>query len=767
MLTSKAKWNFIKSEKDKHSTSLIDILLQQRGVQTEEEIKKFLQPNVTDLICPSNLAMIDVAAKRVHRAIENAEKILVFGDYDADGVCSTALLMQALQELGATCEYYIPNRFTEGYGPNEQAFNVAYENGTKLIITVDTGIASVHEASIAKELGMDLIITDHHEIQTEVPDAFAIIHPKYSPAYAFKDLAGVGVAFKFAQYLLGYFPKHLLDLVAIGTIADLVPLIEENRILAYYGLRSLTATENIGLQALKNICTIDGTVTEEDVGFVIAPRLNAVGRLQSANLVVQLLMTVDQQEALEIAKEINTLNQQRQQIVAKIVKEAEQMLGDEQQNGIIIVYKEGWNEGVLGIVASRLVQKYDRPAMVLTLKKETSELKGSARSIPAFDLFQNCMKIRQLFTHFGGHSQAAGMTFPTANVQQIKDKLNEQIQMQLNEDDFKQVICINKTIQLSDINETLVNDIYKLAPFGMKNPKPVFHLKEIPAQMKQMGTTKNHLKLQFKHNEQWMDGVGFQKGSLYYRIAEHTPVSIVGELGINEWNGNKKLQMIIQDISVDEWQLFDHRGRNNRTEISSYLIPGKRHLLIGNQSYSQYDYMEQITYETNVETLPMFDVIFIFDLPPSFDVLKAIIQKTNPTVIHVNYYVQTSTYLGAFPDRSAFKWLYALLVKRKQIDLNKDQTYIMKYKGWSQDRISFIVNVFLELGFVTMQNNIIKIATNIKQQQLNDSKLYRQHLLQSEIEKELYYSNYQQLKNWFSQCLASVEFPEEEVVYGI
>ncbi|WP_337445694.1 single-stranded-DNA-specific exonuclease RecJ [Ornithinibacillus scapharcae] len=334
MLQSKSNWNFLKLQE--HTTLIEDEevklspvikeLLIQRGIKTSEEIQKFLSPSLEDLINPEQLASMDIARDRVIRAIQNREKILVFGDYDADGVTSTTILIKALQELGAECDFYIPNRFTEGYGPNEAAFRRAYDDGFQLIITVDTGIASVHEAKVAKEIGLDLIITDHHEPQDELPEALAIIHPKCSPDYSFKELAGAGVAFKFAQALLGYFPEQFLDLVVIGTIADLVPLVGENRILAYYGLRKLSVTRREGLLALKKQCKLEGNVTEEDIGFLIGPRLNAVGRLQDADLAVQLLMSDDREEAEQLAEMVQQLNVERQQIVASIVKEVEEQV---------------------------------------------------------------------------------------------------------------------------------------------------------------------------------------------------------------------------------------------------------------------------------------------------------------------------------------------------------------------------------------------------------------------------------------------------------
>lgn len=770
MLKSKAKWHFSEFE-TKHSigkdaSTIVKDILKERGLKTDKEIQQFLHPSKDQLISPCKLHNIDIAKKRIDQAIRNKEKILIYGDYDADGVCSTAILLKALRELGAVCDYYIPNRFSEGYGLNESAFYLAHDKGIKLIITVDTGISALSEAELAKKLGIDLIITDHHEVQEKLPAAFAVIHPKISSAYPFKDLAGVGVAFKLAQYVLGYFPEHLLDLVAIGTIADLVPLLEENRVLSYFGLRQLSKTNNFGLQALKEICSIHGKTVEEDIGFLIAPRLNAVGRLQDASLAVELLMAEHLSKAKEIANEINQLNQERQQIVNEMIDEIEQMVVVNEETGVIIVYKSGWNEGVLGIAASRLVQKYMRPAIVLTLKEETLELKGSARSISSFDLFHHCMQIRDLFTEFGGHSQAAGMTFPLKHLEVIQSELDRMIFSSL-KNDFRPTITIHKTIGLTDINEELVLEINKMAPFGTKNPKPVFHLREVPYQVRQIGTTNNHLKMYFKQNEKLIESIGFHMGNLFYQIAKQTPVSIIGKLGINEWNGNRKVQILVDDMRIDEFQLFDFRGRSKAKDISPYILPDRSHLLVAKEPllrFEGYKELKQITYGTPIDTLQKVDAIFLLDLPPNLKILKEIIQKTKPNLIHCYYYVENSVYFNYPIDRESFKWVYAVLMKKQKIDLYSDLPLIMKQKGWTKERILFILKVFMELGFIKKENSKIFLNKNVQKRDLHESKLYQKQLLQTEIEKTLYFSSYPQLKKWFEDCLHNEESPSEEAV---
>lgn len=773
MLRSKSNWKFTNAEEleapileDPSFSPIVRKLLLQRGITTEKAAKQFLSPDLNDLHDPSKLSMIDKAKERIYQAIENNEKILVFGDYDADGITSTTVLLKALDELGATCDFYIPNRFTEGYGPNEAAFQAAYDQGFSLIITVDCGIASVKEAEWAKRHQIDLIITDHHEPQKELPDAYAIIHPKCSPDYPFQELAGVGVAFKLAEYLLGYFPEHLLEFTAIGTIADLVPLVDENRILAFHGLRALTNTKTIGLKALKQVSGIEGNVTEDDVGFSIGPRLNSVGRLQDARLAVQMLLSENREEAIAIANEIDALNEERKQIVKEIVSEAELEIDSDEKEGVIIVAKEGWNEGVLGIVASRLVQKYGRPAIVLTLKPEEGLAKGSARSIPAFDLFQNCMEVKDCFTHFGGHSQAAGMTLPMDHIEFLRKHLSNRIKEQLSENDYKQEIEIAGELTVSDIDEDLIASINKLAPFGMSNPKPIFLMKEVPREAKQIGSERNHLKLQFQTEHNRLEAIGFGFGYLEPLLTPSTPVMIVGELGINEWNGIRKPQIVVQDAAIEEWQLFDARGKKSQ-DLAQYMDVYDKHVVLSKEAFMSHPKVMYITYDETPEKLEPMDALYIYELPEDLHQLKRFIQLAQPKNIHVCYHVEESAYLASFPKREEFVWLYSVIRKQKTLDLNKHLGTIQKLRGWSEERVKFISQVFFELGFVRIENGMITINPNPAKRDLKDSRTYQQRLQQIEVEKTLYYSNYDQLKNWFQQCMDEVETAKEGVTNGL
>ncbi|MDX8047679.1 single-stranded-DNA-specific exonuclease RecJ [Gracilibacillus sp. S3-1-1] len=773
MLESQSNWIFTYNDKDGVDTEnlqnvnvspVVKRLLLQRGIETVEEATNFLNPSLEQLHNTSDFSQIDKAISRVKQAIEHGESILVYGDYDADGVTSTTVMVEALRESGAMCDYYIPNRFTEGYGPNEEAFREAHRQGFQLIITVDNGIAGIDEVAVANELGVDVIITDHHEVQERLPEAFAIIHPKCSENYPFKELAGVGVAFKFAEHLLGYFPKQFLDLVVIGTIADLVPLKDENRVLVHKGLQALSRSERKGIKALKKLCKIEGNVTEEDIGFRIAPRLNAVGRLQDANLAVDLLITEDSEEAEELAEYVQELNTERQKIVADITKEATDMFeASDSDKRVIIVAKEGWNQGVLGIVASKLVQTYYRPAIVLSIDSETNNAKGSARSIEGFDMFQNCMKHKDLFTHFGGHAQAAGMTLPLENVAELEMELDKLAKGQLTEADYKPQLTVSGSLAISEIDMELLETIDQLAPFGMANPKPLFHIEAIPTEMKQIGATKNHLKVKFVESGIQLDSIGFGFGDKATSVAKQTPIEVVGELQVNEWNGIRKPQLMIKDLAVTSWQLFDYRGvKNWSSQLDENL---DNHYFVSFQG-NDYNGLTISDKETVLSVTEPIDALYLLDLPSAVTDLQELLNKVDFKRLYVCFSTD-GDYFRSLPSREEFKWLYQLLLKRKYFDYKTDAPKLAKYKGWKLEKIKFMFQVFHELHFLTRQDELIVLADNPSKKDLAEAEVYKARKNQLELEELFIYSSYTQLKTWFSEQMNKAEIPEEEIVYGL
>ncbi|GGM30767.1 single-stranded-DNA-specific exonuclease [Paraliobacillus quinghaiensis] len=780
MLQSQTKWKFTHKQQIDQSEELADLalsptikkLLAKRNIKTNSEVSSYLQPNLNELYEPSLLDGIEKAKQRINQAIENGESILVFGDYDADGVTATAILVEALRELGAMCDYYIPNRFTEGYGPNEQAFREAKKQGFQLIITVDTGIAAIESAIVAKEIGMDLIITDHHELQESVPEALAIIHPKCSEKYPFKELAGAGVAFKLAQHLLGYFPEKLLDLVVIGTIADLVPLVDENRVLAYHGLKAISQSKRPGIQALIKICSIQDSISEEDIGFLIGPRINAVGRLQSAYPAVELLLTEDQEEADMIANQINTLNQERQQIVTEIASEAAAMVeaSPDTNKNVIVVAKEGWNQGVLGIVASKLVRTFQRPAIVLTIQNEVNRAKGSARSIPAFDLFANGMQIKESFLQFGGHSQAAGMTLEIDKVDEVRRYLNQLADQQLKPEDYQEEFEVEDSIDIDSIDIAMIHEINRLAPFGMGNPKPLFHFKAKPIEQRQIGSQKNHLKMMFRSSNTQLNGIGFGMGHLFPSISTQAEVEMVGYLQVNEWNGKKSPQVMIKDLAIQEWQLFDYRGSNlwekqvnHLSQRDSIIISFQKNTTSPGIDAQLFTF-EKIKVLEAQEDLGWIKNIVLMDLPDKTEDLEELFTFLSPEKIFACYRIQTDHFMQSSPTRDDFKWFYAMLLKRGYFHMKNELELLSKSKGWKINKIEFIIQVFSELEFVKINDGVVKPNNQVVKRDLSESDIYKQSLAQSQMEQVLYYSSYTELKTWLSSQMEQDCSVKEEIV---
>jgi single-stranded-DNA-specific exonuclease len=781
MLKSKTRWIVRKPDhqlvqtiaNELKITPLVASLLVNRGLNTVDSARYFLFSS-NQFHDPFLLKGMDVAVKRIKDAIELQEPILIFGDYDADGVSSTSVLMITLKELGANVDFYIPNRFTEGYGPNEPAFRQAHENGIKLIITVDTGISALHEANVAKELGVDLIITDHHEPGPVLPEALAIIHPKLPDSiYPFRELAGVGVAFKLAHALYGEVPEHLLEIAVIGTIADLVSLKDENRLIAKMGLEKLKVTRNVGLRAIFKLAGVDlKSINEETIGFTLAPRINAVGRLEDADLAVRLIMTDDPEEAQSLAEEMDALNKMRQSIVNSITAEAIEEVERNyptDSNKVLVIGKEGWNAGVIGIVASRLVEKFYRPTIILSFDPEKGLAKGSARSIAGFDLFKNLSTCRDILPHFGGHPMAAGMTLKMDDVAELRTTLNQLAEKQLKEEDFVPVTVLDEEILLQDINLASLDEMNLLSPFGMDNPKPKVLVNQVEiGNMKKIGSDQNHLKVLVNDNGSNLDGVGFGLGPLFDHISPSSKISLIGELSINEWNNIRKPQIFIHDIAVDSWQLFDFRGAkriNNLAETvplqnRKIILFNKDHLSkLGSNVFNETSIIEDLN---QAEALDCNDAnLVLIDFPPSKEILLNLLKGKRPARIYTYFYKESTDFFSTIPTRDHFKWFYGFLFKKGPIDLNRYGPEIAKHRGWSQETIKFMSKVFSELEFVTINNGFITLNNGAQKRDLTDSRTYQIKQAQYDLEKELLFSSFQDLKGWFDRVIQeSVEIEE-------
>jgi single-stranded-DNA-specific exonuclease len=778
MLKAKTRWNVRKPDqvlvetltKELNITPLVAQLLVNRGFHTVEDARYFLF-GTEQFHDPFLLKDMDKAVQRIKEAIETQEPILIYGDYDADGVSSTTVMMKTLTDLGAIVDFYIPNRFTEGYGPNEAAFRHAYESGFKLIITVDTGISAINEAKLAQELGVDLIVTDHHEPGPILPDCFAIIHPKLEDShYPFEELAGVGVAFKLAHALYGQVPEHLLEIAVIGTIADLVPLKDENRFIAKAGIQKLIHTNNIGLKALFKICSIDMTlITEETIGFSIGPRINAAGRLGDAAPAVHLLLSEDPTEAMELANEIDRLNRTRQTIVNEMTEEAieivEKTFSHDQK--VIVIGKENWNAGVVGIVASRLVDKYYRPTIVLTFDHEKGTAKGSARSIDGFDLFQNLSQCRDILPHFGGHTAAAGMTLNIDDVAELRRRLNDLAGDLLTDEMLIPVTKLDGEFEIQEIHLDAIKEMLLLAPFGMENPKPKVLLKDVGiSSYRKIGSEQNHLKITLEKNGFSLDSIGFGLGRIYDEVAPTSSVSVIGELSINEWNNVQKPQLFLQDISVNHWQLFDWRGNNRAVQLFKNLLVTDTKFIVFNQenqdTFTKWLSKDSITYVANEQDARNLDLnernLVLLDFPPSKEIVNNLLCGKKPGRIYPHFYKKDSAYFNTMPTREHFKWYYAFLAKKAPFDLKRFGDDLAKHRGWSKETIDFMSQVFFELNFATINNGLISLEKIAPKRDLTESNTYQQRQAQFTLEKELLYSSFHQLKDWFESIIqGSVE----------
>ncbi|MCC9940260.1 single-stranded-DNA-specific exonuclease RecJ, partial [Streptococcus agalactiae] len=503
----------------------------------------------------------DKAVNRIRRAIENNETILVYGDYDADGMTSASIMKEALDMMGAEVQVYLPNRFTDGYGPNQSVYKYFIEQqDVSLIITVDNGVAGHEAITYAQNQGVDVVVTDHHSMPADLPCAYAIIHPEHPDAnYPFPYLAGCGVAFKVACALLETIPTEMLDLVAIGTIADMVSLTDENRIMVKAGLEVMKDSERIGLQELISLSNIDlKTLNEETIGFKIAPQLNALGRLDDPNPAIELLTGFDDEESQAIAQMIDQKNEERKEIVQTIFDQAMQML--DQTKPVQVLAKENWHPGVLGIVAGRILERTGQPVIVLNI--EDGIAKGSARSVEALDIFQAFDQHRELFIAFGGHSGAAGMTLEESKVGDLSQVLCDYISKKQLDMSQKKTLTIDSELRFDELSLDTVRDFEKLAPFGMDNKKPVFLLKDFKvSQARVMGQNGAHLKLKLEQDGQALDLVAFNMGSQLQEFQQAQHLELAVTLSVNQWNGATTLQLMLEDARVDGIQLFDIRSK--------------------------------------------------------------------------------------------------------------------------------------------------------------------------------------------------------------
>lgn len=757
-------------------------LLMIRGMNTPELAQAFLQASVEQFHDPYLLDGMEASVNRIRAAIEQREPICIYGDYDADGVSSTSLMVHTMRQLGAVFDTYIPNRFKEGYGLNKDALQYLHESGTKLVVTVDTGISAVEQVEYGKSLGLDIIVTDHHEPPEIIPDAYAVINPKKpSCHYPFEMLAGVGVAFKLAHALLGEPPLHLLDLAAIGTIADLVPLVDENRLLASLGLRRMNQTRNPGLQALIKVCGLEDTqLTAGHVGFALGPRINAVGRLETAEAAVKLLTTDNPHEAVEYAQQLDDLNRERQDLVQTMTEEAIAMVEANypiEENAVLVVAKEGWNVGVVGIVASRLVERYYRPTIVLGIDPEKGTAKGSARSIVGFDLYEALTACQDLLPHYGGHTMAAGMTLPVENVQPLRERLHHLASERLTVEDFIPLTKVDLTIGLDDCSTTVVEQMEALAPFGLGNPTPLVMVENLNVEgMRKIGRDATHLKCTLKAGSTTLDAIGFGWAEAMDEITPHAKLQVVGELSINEWNGVRKPQLIIRDLAVPTRQWFDWRGKPDK-EMKWKSIANKHDALTvvfnqknyetllalggGNQEKQPPQIHWERTDDLSASMLrwDQYDTVILYDLPKNRRALARVMQAAASAKRIYCLFGEADLGMERIqvPTREQFKQLYQVLSRYPVVEHQLLDALARKLQV-KPTLLAGMLEVFIELGFVTQESTAYHLVPDSAKKALDQSKRYQEWMEEAALSTELMLSSYDSLVKLF-ESLGGMDQP--------
>ncbi|MGU8044579.1 single-stranded-DNA-specific exonuclease RecJ [Streptococcus suis] len=713
LLTGFSDEQFIKIAKKEGVDPVAAKLLYERGIHSAEELHTFLQPSLEDLHDPYLLHDMDKAVERIRRAIEDYEQILIYGDYDADGMTSASILKETLEEMGAEVQVYLPNRFTDGYGPNQSVYKYFIEQqGISLIVTVDNGVAGHEAIAYAQEMGVDVVVTDHHSMQETLPNAYAIVHPEHPDGnYPFKHLAGCGVAFKLACALLETVHADLLDLVAIGTIADMVSLTDENRVMVKYGLSLLKQTERAGLQELIKIAGIDiDSIDEETVGFQLAPRLNALGRLDDPNPAIELLTGFDDEEAHQIALMIDSKNIERKDVVQAIYDEAKTML--RRDRPVQVLAKEGWNPGVLGIVAGRLLEELQQPVIVLSI--EDGKAKGSARSVEAVDIFNALKDHQDLFIAFGGHAGAAGMTLEVDKLEELALTLTDYIIENKLDLSSKSSLVLDEELDLEELTLDTLKSFDKLAPYGMDNKKPIFYVKDVQVESaRTMGQGNAHLKLRLVKGAAGFDVVAFGKGNLALEFSQAKGLELAVTLSVNQWNGNTSLQLMLVDARVEGIQLYNIRGKQHNLPEGVPILD-----------------------MADLSNLAGADSLVLANLPENLSDLKSVFQKHDFQAVYFKNEMATPYYLDGYGSREQFAKLYKTIYQFKEFDVRYKLAELANYLKIKQPLLVKMIQIFQELGFVTITDGVMTVNADAEKREIADSQIY-QDLKKLVIEQEL------------------------------
>lgn len=750
--------------------SLIKRLLFSRGIKTDKEIYEFLHPLEMTPYDPNVFVDMEKTIERLSNAVDNNEKIVIYGDFDADGVTSTSLLYKTFKYLGADVNYFIPDRDKQGHGFDTKALvKLMTTVKPKVIISVDCGISDVEAVNFINSFKIDVIITDHHEAPEELPKAFAIINPKAPNALdenltakdieSLTSLAGVGVAFKVAQGLLKHYNKtefvyEILPFVAVGTISDIVPLIGENRYLVTKGLELISQGKHYGIKRLLESAgyKVEKGITSENIAFGVAPRINASGRLDTVEDAVKILISDNKQEIETSVISLNNFNKVRQELCQNMFLEAEEMLKQEgNRNPAIILYKPEWHIGIIGIVASKLVEKYYKPTFLMTYSEETQQFRCSARGVEGLSLYDIISANSELLDGFGGHKLAAGLYFSKekSSFEQVKSALNKTLKEMLNGQELKPFIDVDTEVYPTDINVELVEEISQMEPFGASNPSPIFAMKNLKIKEKRlMGENKDHLRLTVQSGTCEFTCVRWQMGDI--SLVPGDMIDIAFHPQINEYNGNTSVQLIIDDIHSDMLKddepqevglkLYDHRKKTNILPlVNDYVKNSKQNIMIFAESKAVKDlltpFSNLITRTFTREKVTPCDALMFFDYPADKETFDYIIEEARPSSIHfMNYNIK-------YFDDKEFLTTFIKMLRYAEHN-NEGKVNFLRCSsalGKSVETVLTLLDLFEDVDFIKISeknHEFYKI-------QLNEIK---------DLSPVLHNEKFQEVKNLIEEC---------------
>lgn len=718
----------LKSDSD-NTKSLVDRLLEVRGIKNEDAKREFLHPLEITLMHPNAFCDMQKAVQRIVKAIDEKENILIYGDFDADGVTSTSVLLKTFRYLGGVVDFYIPNRETEGHGLNNKALiKLMSQKQPKLIITVDNGISNIEEVKFVKSFGRDIIITDHHEAPDELPEAYAIINPKAMNALDGKltatqieyltSLAGVGVAFKLAQGVLEHYNKleysyEILPFVTVGTIADIVPLIGENRYFVTKGLELIASGKHYGLKRMLDIAgvNLENGLTSEQVAFTIAPRVNASGRLDTVVAAIK-LMTSDNKQEVEMAIiTLENFNKVRQELCSETFEQAdEQWKATGMRDNAVVLFNKDWHVGIVGIVASKFVEKYYKPSFIMTYSEETKQYRCSARGVKELNLYEIMSAISEYFDGFGGHQLAGGFAFSEekASFETVKKALNKTIDEMLNGQKLNPSLDIDLELDINNLDISLVEEINKLEPFGASNPSPTFAIKNLTLKQKKlMGSTKDHLKLIIDTPNGQKDCVWWSRGDIPLIAGDKLDIAFAPQL--NTFNGTTDIQLILKDIHSDALveeensgiKVYDHRKKTNiLAQVNDYIKNSQLGISVFAEDMRIKEalkpYQNIVGCIINRQTACKNDVLMFFDYPCDEDVLANLKQTVCATTLHYMNYQNYKT------DEETILKSFASMIKYSCNNLEGKFSLVRAASalGVTEEIVETLLDVFADCGMI-------------------------------------------------------------------